>query len=44
MAIVQLVKIGVKAHALYGERATSENWIEWCKNHMAAGSFLTQKF
>ncbi len=34
----------VKAHALYGERATSENWIEWCKNHMAAGSFLTQKF
>lgn len=34
----------IKAHALYGERATSENWIEWCKNHMAAGSFLTQKF
>ncbi len=34
----------IKAHALYGERATSENWIEWYKNHMAAGSFLTQKF
>lgn len=34
----------IKAHALYGERATSENWIEWCKNHMAAGSFLTNKF
>jgi IS4 transposase len=34
----------IEAHALYGERATSENWIEWCKNHMAAGSFLTQKF
>lgn len=34
----------LEAHALYGERATSENWIEWCKNHMAAGSFLTQKF
>lgn len=34
----------IKAHALYAARATSENWIEWCKNHMAAGSFLTQKF
>ena len=34
----------LEAHALYGERATSENWIEWCKNHMAAGSILTNKF
>jgi len=34
----------LKAHALYGERATSENWIEWCKNHMAAGSILTNEF
>ena len=34
----------LEAHALYGKRATSENWIEWCKNHMSAGSFLTQKF
>ena len=34
----------LEAHSLYGKRATSENWIEWCKNHMAAGSFLTQKF
>lgn len=33
-----------KAHALYGERSTSENWIKWCKNHTAAGSFLTNKF
>ncbi len=32
------------AHALYGKRATSENWIEWCKNHMLPGSFLTNKF
>jgi len=22
----------------------SENWIEWCKNHMASGSILTQDF
>ena len=34
----------LEAHSLYGKRATSENWIEWCKNHMSAGSFLTQKF
>lgn len=33
-----------ECHKLYGERATSENWIEWCKNHMACGSFLTQDF
>ncbi len=32
------------AHKYYGKRATSENWIEWCKNHMASGSILTQKF
>jgi Transposase DDE domain group 1 len=31
-------------HKLYGKRATSENWIEWCKNQMAAGSILTQDF
>lgn len=31
-------------HRYYGQRATSENWIEWCKNQMAAGSILTQKF
>jgi hypothetical protein len=32
------------AHKYYGQRATSENWIEWCKNQMASGSILTQKF
>lgn len=31
-------------HKCYGRRATSENWIEWCKNQMAAGSILTQDF
>ena len=34
----------MKAHKRYGERATSENWIEWCKNHMASGTILTQEF
>jgi hypothetical protein len=33
-----------KAHKYYGQRATSENWIEWCKNQMASGSILTQDF
>lgn len=33
-----------QAHKKYGKRATSENWIEWCKNQMAAGSILTQDF
>ena len=28
----------------YGKRATSENWIDWCKNQMASGSILTQDF
>jgi len=32
------------SHRYYGQRATSENWIEWCKNHMASGSILTQDF
>lgn len=32
------------AHKYYGQRATSENWIEWCKNQMASGSILTQQF
>ena len=32
------------AHKYYGKRATSENWIEWCKNQMASGSILTQDF
>jgi hypothetical protein len=34
----------MKAHKCYGQRATSENWIEWCKNHMASGNILTQNF
>jgi len=33
-----------KAHKFYGKRATSENWLEWCKNQMAAGSILSQDF
>ncbi len=32
------------AHKYYGKRATSENWIEWCKGQMASGSILTQDF
>ncbi len=32
------------SHKYYGKRATSENWIEWCKNQMASGSILTDKF
>ena len=31
-------------HKKYGQRSTSENWIEWCKNHMASGSILTNDF
>ena len=33
-----------KIHKCYGKRSTSENWIEWCKNHMASGSIRTQDF
>jgi len=33
-----------KIHKCYGQRSTSENWIEWCKNHMASGSIRTQDF
>ena len=33
-----------EAHKCYKKRATSENWIEWCKNQMASGSILTQDF
>ena len=32
------------SHKYYGKRATSENWIEWCKNQMASGSILTRDF
>lgn len=32
------------AHKHYGKRATSENWIQWCKNQMASGNILTQDF
>ncbi len=31
-------------HKRYGQRSTSENWIEWCKNQMSSGSILTQNF
>jgi hypothetical protein len=33
-----------QAHKYYGQRATCENLIEWCKNQMAAGSIRTQDF
>jgi hypothetical protein len=33
-----------ESHKCYGKRATSENWIEWCKNQMASGTILTQDF
>jgi len=33
-----------QAHKKYAKRSASENWIEWCKNQMAAGSILTQNF
>ena len=33
-----------EVHKCYGKRSTSENWIEWCKNHMASGSIRTQDF
>ena len=31
-------------HKYYGKRSTSENWIDWCKNQMAACSILTDGF
>lgn len=31
-------------HKLYGQRATSENWIAWCKSQMAAGTIRTDSF
>jgi hypothetical protein len=33
-----------KVHKCYAKRSTSENWIEWCKNHMASGTIRTQDF
>jgi hypothetical protein len=33
-----------EAHKFYGKRATCENLIEWCKNQIASGSFLTKDF
>lgn len=33
-----------KTHKCYGQRSTSENWIEWCKNQMASGTIRTQDF
>ncbi|MEK6535706.1 MAG: transposase [Thermodesulfobacteriota bacterium] len=31
-------------HKLYGQRATSENWISWCKSQMASGTIRTGVF
>jgi len=33
-----------KIHKCYGKRSTNENWIEWCKNHLASGTIRTQDF
>jgi hypothetical protein len=33
-----------QAHQTYGPRAASENWLEWCKTQMAAGTSRTQNF
>jgi len=33
-----------EAHKKYAKRATSENWIEWCKNQLAAGTIRTDDF
>jgi hypothetical protein len=33
-----------KTHKKYAGRCACENWIEWCKNQMAAGSILTDDF
>ena len=33
-----------QAHQTYGPRATSENWLDWCKTQMAAGTIRTQNF
>lgn len=35
---------GWATHKKYGQQATSENWIEWCKNQMSSGSILAQEF
>jgi len=31
-----------QAHQTYGPRAASENWLDWCKTQMAAGTIRTQ--
>jgi hypothetical protein len=42
---VSNMKLSPRAsHKFYGKRATSENWIEWCKGQMAASSILTDSF
>ena len=33
-----------KSHQKYAKRSACENWIEWCKNQMAAGTILTNDF
>jgi len=33
-----------KIHKCYGKRSIRYNWIEWCKNQMAAGTIRTQDF
>lgn len=43
--VTNLSRTPWEAHVCYEKRkTTSENWIEWCKNHMASGSILTQDF
>jgi hypothetical protein len=42
--VTNLKKSAFQIHFLNGKRSTSENWIEWCKNHMASFTLRTQDF
>jgi hypothetical protein len=42
--VTKLDMTPLEVHKCYGQRSTSENWIEWCKNQMGAGNILIQDF
>lgn len=42
--VTNIVDSPLQIHALYGDRAESENWIEHIKNQLFAGRILTQNF
>jgi hypothetical protein len=42
--VTNLKMSAFQIHKCYGKRSTSENWIEWCKNHLASGLSRTQDF